>query len=921
LIQEERGMKKLILLGLAVLALGSCENEAETETRYIANEVIVPKGIRIETAEQLAGIGLSEEYPLDGEYYLANDIDLSVLWEEDPDDPPETPYVWRSIGSTCRECRGPLLPTPDTNGNRTLHALPLSCANDSCPLYNAGQWPFYGVLNGDGKTISGLKLPSGTERSGYKDALYLGLFGYVYAAYIHDLTVKIANTNEARAVYAGSGGDVRPCIGTLAGLASSSRIENVQIEAEGEGMGLYVTGGAANAHYNQIGGVIGMGLNATLKNVTSSAPLDVQGVAYEVVGGIAGGILDGTGNNNPAGEISGAKVTGNITVTSTGQSTAVAGISPAAGKIENCEVEMEELSLTTALTSSTGGSAALAGIGYAPALADCAVDIETIKLMDNDTGTGARSLCVGGISSARIQANASLSNITTPIERCGIRFGKLEVSSGESAAVGNVYVGGVVGYLGSTQTLSGYSIESGEIAVSLKKSLTLAPYIGGLAAQGNISDSSVSGKLKISVTTDKTGAVTSYTGGLTGNGSVSGGTIDELLMSVTTGMAAATTRETGYAYTGGLTGNGSVSGSAIDQLNMSVTTKTTGAGYAYVYTGGLTGYGSVSGSAVDQLLMSVPTETAGTGPVYVYTGGLAGNGSVSGGTIDQLLMSVTTGTTGTGGVYVGGLTGYGAISHCGVKVAEIALTTATTATVYTGGLAGYGVAEYSFIGTKESPAKVEVTKNDTTSQRSTNQAYIGGVSGQAAPTAALPFRYNYAFCDVSLETTAATEYAYGQSVGGLAGYVSSTSPFIESFAAGKVTVTDNCASNTTNTRFNVGGISGWGVANAGITKCAALNGSITVGGSNSASSAKYWRRIVCININASTPISSTANNITTVTATPPSWYTPTNGATNHQDGSLIASIEADTFFGTGQLGWNQEVWEWDAASGYPVLKQ
>jgi hypothetical protein len=754
-------MKKLILLGLAVLALGSCENE--TETRYIANEVLVPKGIRIETAEQLAGIGLSEEYPLDGEYYLANDIDLSVLWEEDPDDPPETPYIWRPIGSTCRECRGPLLPTPDAQGNRRYHALPLLCGNrDDCSLSGKSQQPFSGVLNGNGKTISGLKLPEGTTENGYKEALYLGLFGYVYAAYIHDLTVKVANTAVERAVYTGSGGTVIPCIGTLAGLASASRIENVQIKAEGEGMGIYVTGGAAGSYLNYIGGVIGEGVYAFLKNVTSSAPLDVQGVDYEVVGGIAGVILDGTSDNKLAGEISGAKVTGNITVTSTGYVTAVAGISPMAGKIKNCEVEMEELSLTTTRSSSgTVGYAALEGIGYASTLADCTVEIETIKLTDNDTSALERNLYAGGISATAV-SGSSFSAITAPMERCRVRFSKLEVSTGEFATAGIVYVGGVAGYLSTASTLSGHSIDGGEISVSLtNKTTTRAQYTGGLAGSGNISRGSV-------------------------------------------------------------------------------------------------------------------------------------------------------------------------------KAVTIELKTATTGAVYAGGLTGNGAAEYSFIGAKGKPAKVKVTKTATTSG-ATNLAYIGGISGYVSLSATAPaFRYNYAFCDVSLETTAAntstTTSGNGQSVGGLVGFPYGTATyktFTESFAAGKVTVTDNCTTNTDNkTRFNVGGVAGYLYNYPWITKCAALNDSITIDASNSSSTstARYWRRIAVTNTDASIPLTggSTINNITTVTAKLPSGYMPTDGATN-QDGYLVKTpLKAEVFFGTGegQLDWNKDVWEWGGDDyGYPVLKQ
>jgi hypothetical protein len=455
----------LAAAGVIALCLAACENAVEPEIRYIVNEVVViESGIKIETAEQLAGIGRTDEYPADGEYYLANDIDLSVLWEEDPEDPPLTPYIWRPIGSTCRECEGPLRSTPPAASitNITIQNLPLWCENEHCSLGLAKtpQNPFSGILHGNSHTVSGLLLPTGTDENGYRRALYIGLFGYVHSAYIHDLTLKVANTADNRAAYTRESEEVVPCIGTLAGLAYSSRIENVNIAAENAEAGIYVTSGETGltSYPVYIGGVIVQGINASLKNLASSAQMDVITVFSEMVGGIAGGVT---------GSITGAKVTGDITVTSTSNNISVGGICSFAGQIQDCAVDIENLSLTLAATIASNPKAALAGIGSGT-ITDCAVDIGIIKVTDNDTHQSTRILYVGGISACDT-STGSYGTINTPMEHNSVRFGKIEVTGGESASVQTVYIGGVAGFLAISGTpipiLSGHSLDSVEIAV------------------------------------------------------------------------------------------------------------------------------------------------------------------------------------------------------------------------------------------------------------------------------------------------------------------------------------------------------------------------------------------------------------------------------------------------------------------------
>ncbi|MDR2343492.1 MAG: hypothetical protein LBD86_03045 [Spirochaetaceae bacterium] len=725
---------------LALLAAGGCEEL----TREFYYDVSVPPGIRIETAEQLANIGLVEEYPADGEYYLGNDIDLSALYEKDEnrfDVTPGTPYVWRAIGSTCRQCGGPLVPTTFRDA-----VLPLICKNMECALYNEEQPPFSGVLHGNGKTISGLKLSGGTKdeaatdggaTDGYAGAYFIGLFGCINNAYIHDLTVELANTAEERIAYTGAyaGSDPWPSIAALAALARGSKITDITLRAAEGDCGLYVTTVlVGTAPQNIVGGAVGEGYATELTNITSSLPLDIDGNGEQYVGGIAGRI-------KTTGGIWNAEMTGPITVNSTGTTSEVAGIctSVAGGVIENCTVTMDELILNVAADTITStGAAKLAGIGRPLTVKDCLVDIDRIVLRSEDTfgGTFVRTYEVGGISS---------SSSTSKIERCRVRFDELKVTGTETAQWGTTYIAGLAG---NTGTITDSSVEGDTITVEFPYNGGSAMYIGGLDGNGNVSRSSIAGALKIDIT-------------------------------------------------------------------------------------------------------------------------------------------IGTGTSGT---------------------------------LYAGGLTGNGVAEYSYIGSADRRATLKVTKTDTSAASTTNNAVIGGISGQTTPTAALPFRYNYAFCDVTLVTVSgSTNTSPGQAVGGLAGYISSASgTFTESYIVGSLTLTNNYAGVETAAIVFAGGLAARSQNNANLTisKCAALNGKITIDGTNTTAT-KTWRRIVYpASGGTSTQLQNNISNVQDVQDGSP------DGTPNTANGLYVADVTEDTFFGmgTGQLGWGRDVWDWDAASGYPLLK-
>ena len=791
-----------------VLAAQGCENE--TEIRYVANLVPLTRGTAISTAEQFASIGRDADYPANGEYYLTDDIDLSPLWVVEEG---EKAYVWRSIGSTCPGCDGPLLPTvAGSPAGLQHHALPLRCNNSSCLLNGEPQQPFSGILHGNGKTISGLRLPNKMNTGDYKEAIYFGLFGYINDAVIENVTVTVANTAEdpdtdnpdraGRAAYAGTATSaVQPSFGVLAGYARNSTIANVFIKADSAESGLYVTSPVSSTNAsNYIGGVVGNGLDASITDAASSVALDVDGKGYDCVGGIAGALTSG--------KIRGANVTGNITADSTGTYLVVAGISTIASQIRDCAVTMGAISLTVAAT--TGNPLlALAGIGYgSDAVTDCAVSIDNICVVSNDT-SNARQYYVGGISASTVSpGGSSYAGISSLMERNNVTFETLSVTLNESAQNQTTYIGGIAGYRNASAAVSNCTVTGKTLTAPLNG--TYPAYIGGITGSGPVSDSSVT--------------------------------------------------------------------------NLAITVKTSGTGYLYV--GGIAGLGAVSNSSSEK----------------------------------QSICAEKTGATNP--FYVGGITGYGNVSNSGVTDQSITVKTATTGLVYAGGITGSGIVNRSFTGTAAEHTTLKVTKTDTTSASTANYAYVGGISGQTAPTTAFQFENNYAFCNVTLVSAGITGQATlntgNQSVGGLVGYFSGTATdtFVRhSFAAGSVTFTSNYSSGGT---LNAGGIAGYKntSTNPKIQACAALNSAITINGENS-SATRNVKRIANIGTASSVLVNNIAGSSINIT---PSGE-PTSAA-DGADGLTVTEITEDTFFGTesGQLGWSRDVWEWDAASGYPVFK-
>jgi hypothetical protein len=599
-------------------------------TREVYYDVSVPQGIRIETAEQLANIGIDPDYPADGEYYLANDIDLSVLWEKGEtrfDVTPGTPYVWRSIGSTCKECGGPLTTTG------SVHALPLTCQNRDCSLYQVSQPPFSGRFHGNGKTVSGLKLSGGTETDGYNGAMFIGLFGYINGAYIHGLTLEVANTAEdPRIAYNGDTSSA-PSIAAVAAVARSSRINNITLRP-GANAGLYVTAALVSSNTTTYtGGIAGRAYDTSLTNISSSLPVNIDGNGTQVVGGIAG---------ETGGMISGAEMTGRITAVSAGINSNVAGICvgnpgnvPGGSTlaIRDCTVTMDEFTLEVAASGYPSLGASISGIGNAVTVADCSVDIGLIKLASNDTSSNGHPLSAGGIS-AQFTAGT--------IERCSARFDTLEVTAAENVKYGNVYVGGLAGNLGSGTTIGkvidSYIETDGEISVYLPSAEGGYPYIGGLVGQGDVFRSNIAGGVNIDVTTGTIGIV--YTGGLTGNGLAEYSFIGTLARHATLNVTKTntTSTNTNRACIGGISGQAALTATQLFQYNytfcdvtlITLSGSTAARGQSV---GGLVGSvtGTVTGIVFAECYavgnVTITNNSSGESTTKIFAGGIAAFGN------------------------------------------------------------------------------------------------------------------------------------------------------------------------------------------------------------------------------------------------------------------------------------------------------
>jgi hypothetical protein len=581
-----------------------------TEVEYRDLEVVypVPYGIRIETAAQLAKIGLDPEFPAYGEYYLGNDIDLAG-WKPEPsaEVPDPAPYRWKAIGSTCRECGGPLVPQGTGNNIRYL-----VCVNGECRLYETNQEPFSGTLHGNGKKISGLVLSGGTDE--YQWPAYLGLFGSIQRAYIHDLAIEVANTAQDQVVSAGEGVDPSAYmyVGALAGFATNSRFDNISVSGN---PGLWLTLSRTN---NSVGGAVGSAEFSTLSRINAAITLNTQEKASEgayiahSVGGIVGVLSTG--------EISESTMNGSLEVQFVNAGTkSVSGLASGGTHKKNKAV-LSTFKIDSKRENTNGTYISVGGLGgSATTILDCTAEFNTLELTVEDPTI--TMVYAGGLVGS-----------TPTIANSHAKFEKITVKNKSTTGQGNIYVGGLAGGASNTIITSSY-LEGGSIEVTGAGTDDPGFYVGGLAGQGSVSRSRIGYGININLETKS--CVSVYAGGLTGNGNAEysfiGAKDSHAAVNVKTDNSRTATVP--GTYVGGISGQAEVSGKSF-QYNYAfcdVSLENTGNGVVTAAVGGLAGYLSGAGAGNQSYAAGtvrlVNNSTAGTGTDYA--GGIVGNASAS----------------------------------------------------------------------------------------------------------------------------------------------------------------------------------------------------------------------------------------------------------------------------------------------------
>jgi hypothetical protein len=401
-----------------------------------------------------------------------------VLYEAEEGGPPN---IWRPIGSTCPSCGGPL-------------GASLVCQDEECALYGVTQEPFSGILHGWGKKVFGLVLADGeaAEAAGYAGAAYMGLFGYIRGAYIHDLTIELANTAEQTVS--------QQNIGVLAAYASNSRIADITLQAA-EGAGLYIEGTQTHANTGGAGGAAGMTNGCVLRNITSSISIvsDIKTGIAQNLGGIAGRIL--------ASKISNAEMTGNITIDSMGSNLRVGGIvgyAPSANpanSLNNCNANINTFTIRTSasFTFSAGGIA-----GEIVELAGCAAVIGAFSVDDEGPISSTVTSNIGGLA-----GTGTIKNSHAQIDDKLI-YTRLKT---DGSAGKTIYIGGLVGNGAVSRS---YIKNAATIDVTVKQNIS-GVNVGGLTGRGAVDNSFIGARSTPAtitvknVFTDKT-----YVGGLCG---------------------------------------------------------------------------------------------------------------------------------------------------------------------------------------------------------------------------------------------------------------------------------------------------------------------------------------------------------------------------------------------------------------------
>ena len=363
-------------------------------------------------------------------------------------------------------------------GYELLANLDLSAFTNWQPIGSENN-PFTSILQGNGYSIANLVIDGRN---------YLGLFAALSGATIDNLVVEVASIT----------GDSN--VGTLAGSATNSIINKVQIRAANTNSKLSATG-------VNIGGILGAITGTTIiTNVTS----DLRIVGGANVGGIVGYVLHSA--------ISYATSNGSITNSESGSSN-YGGL---VGLMEHNST-ISYSSASVSVPSSGNNNQYYGGLVGVSTSSDLSYSSASGSVTSSGSDNSYYGGLVGEVNYSSIRHSSASGNVISTgrfIWHYGGLVGHMNDNStiNDSSASGNVssngssnhYYGGLVGYMENNSAIS-YSGASGSVASSGRSN----DYYGGLV--GFVDNGSTISYSSASASVSSNGNGSNHYGGLAGS--------------------------------------------------------------------------------------------------------------------------------------------------------------------------------------------------------------------------------------------------------------------------------------------------------------------------------------------------------------------------------------------------------------------
>lgn len=297
---------------------------------------------------------------------------------------------------------------------------------------------FHGVFDGDGHTVSGMKISGSASTAGHA-----GLFGSLYGATVKNLTVKGEIT--------GTSGTSAALIGGLCGVAENSTvIDNVHVYVDINVSGATVAG--------NVGGIVSRGNTASIKNSSYTGTIVYTTTAKNQteMGGLAGACESGSLS------IENCRVNVNATLSQVNSTTLRLG--GVVGKSQTLSVTDTVVYGNLKGSTSAGAIARIGGVvgnNYGPVTATACAFIGNIERLEAGTlneggiigntdnqnnvltncvtnhskvyyGAASSENCVGGIK-LTMQAGAAVRVLTPTGIRFSTEIGKTTYSNLEKA--------------------------------------------------------------------------------------------------------------------------------------------------------------------------------------------------------------------------------------------------------------------------------------------------------------------------------------------------------------------------------------------------------------------------------------------------------------------------------------------------------